>query len=107
MIVLDSLADLEAFVFFNQELEVLVCHMKQHVLDVMDLFLSFLREVEKKKDHNILALMLDPKFKSMRLVSIYMGHDNGAILVVAYDELVLLPLLMEVYKSSLPFVEEP
>lgn len=51
--------------------------------------------------------MLDPKFKSMRLVSIYMGHENAAILAVAYDELVLLPLLMEVYKSSLPFVEKP
>jgi hypothetical protein len=106
VIVLDSLANLEAFVFFNQKLEVFLHHMKQYVLDVMYLFLSFLREVEKKNDHNIFALML-PKFKFMRLVSIYMGHDNATILVVAYDELVLLPLLMEVYKSSLPFVEEP
>jgi hypothetical protein len=43
----------------------------------------------------------------MCVVNIYMGHDNATILVVTYDELVLLPLLMEVYKSSLPFVEEP
>ncbi len=57
MIVLDRLVDLEAFVFFYQELEVFVHHMKQ-VLDVMDLFFSFFYEVEKKKDHNILALML-------------------------------------------------
>jgi hypothetical protein len=28
-------------------------------------------------------------------------------IVVAYDELVLLPLLMQVYKLPLPFVEEP
>jgi hypothetical protein len=70
-------------------------------------FPFFLHEVEKRKYHNIFALMLDPKFKSMRLVSIYMGHDNATIIVVAYDELVLLSLLMEVYKSSLPFVEEP
>jgi hypothetical protein len=38
-------------------LEVFVRHMKQQVLDVMDLFFSFFYEVEKKKDHNILALM--------------------------------------------------
>ncbi len=43
----------------------------------------------------------------MCLVSIYVGHENATIIVVAYDELVLLPLLMQVYKLSLPFVEEP
>jgi hypothetical protein len=36
-----------------------------------------------------------------------MGHENTTILIDAYDEHVLLPLTMQVYKSSLPFVEKP
>ncbi len=36
---------------------------------------------------------------------LYMGCENTTILIAAYDEQVLLPLLMEVYKSSLPFLK--
>jgi hypothetical protein len=34
-----------------------------------------------------------------------MGHENTTILIIAYDEQMLLPLLMEVYKSSLTFLK--
>jgi hypothetical protein len=30
--------------------------------------------------------MLDPRYKSMRLVTIYLGHEAAAILVIDYDE---------------------
>ncbi len=56
--------------------------------------------------HNILALMWDPKFKSMCLLCIYVGHENALVLIAAYDEQTLLPLLMEVYKSSMPLIEK-
>jgi hypothetical protein len=35
----------------------------------------------------MLALMLDPKFKTMQLVTTYLSHKN-----VVYDEELLLPL---------------
>ncbi len=50
--------------------------------------------------------MLNPRFKSMCLVCIYVGHENALVIVVAYDEQILLPLLMEVYKSSMPLIEK-
>lgn len=37
----------------------------------------------------------------------FLGHKNVVVLVIAYDEEVLLPLLMEVYNSPLPLIEEP
>lgn len=40
MTIPNNLVGLKAFVFFYQELEVFVCHMK-HVLDVVDPFLFF------------------------------------------------------------------
>lgn len=51
--------------------------------------------------------MLDPIFKSMHIMNTYASYENTTISVAAYDEPMLLPLLMKVYKSSLPFVNEP
>jgi len=65
----------------------------------------FLLEI-LKMCYNILALMLDPRFKSTCLVCTYVGHENASVLVVAYDEQMLLSLLMEVYKSSMPLIEK-
>jgi hypothetical protein len=40
---------------------------------VLDFFLSFLRTYEGKKIHNMLSLMLNPKFKNLHLVFSYVG----------------------------------
>ncbi len=48
----------------------------------------------------MLFLMLDPK--NMHLVITYLGHEVIATLVANYDEQLLLPLLLEAYKSLLP-----
>jgi len=34
------------------------------------------------------------------------GHENASVLVVTYNEQMLLPLLTEVYKSSMPLIEK-
>jgi hypothetical protein len=56
----------------------------------------------KKKNLNMLALMLDPKYKNMCLVITYLGCEVAATLVANYDEQLLLPLLLEAYKGLLP-----
>ncbi len=48
--------------------------------------------------------MLDPRYKSMCLVKTYVGCDNVIVLVVEYDQELLLLLLMEVYKLSMPII---
>jgi hypothetical protein len=45
--------------------------------------------------------MLDPKYKSMCLVTNYLGDEATTTLVADYDEQ-LLPLLLEAYKGLLP-----
>jgi hypothetical protein len=54
----------------------------------------------------MLALMLDPIYKYMHLVMIYVGLDNVTTLVVEYDQELLLPLLMEVYKLLMLIIVE-
>jgi hypothetical protein len=54
----------------------------------------------------MLAIMLNPMFKNMCLVTSYVGHDNVANLVINYNSKLLLPLLVEFYKSLMPFAIE-
>jgi len=76
--------------------KIMVC-MKHEIIRSLNPFNSFLHVFRKKKGHNILGLMLDPKFK-FRLVSNNLRCDRVAILVTQYDELLLFPLLVESYK---------
>jgi hypothetical protein len=50
----------------------------------------------------MLALMLDPRFKSMQLGTMYLGRENAVAVVAKYDEKLLLPLLMEANKLLMP-----
>jgi len=46
----------------------------------------------------MLVLMLNPRFKSLQLVTNYIGHDKTSALVVQYDVGLLLLLLIQCYK---------
>jgi hypothetical protein len=46
----------------------------------------------------MLALMFDPRSKSMHLVTMFLGCENTTIIIVKYDENLLVPLLMEANK---------
>ncbi len=44
---------------------------------MIDYSLSFLTRYDEKKVHNMLALMLDPKFKILKLIFYFIGHEHG------------------------------
>ncbi len=69
---------------FDYELKKLIFHMQHQVLEVLMPFIYFIHGFFLKP-HNMLAFMLDPKYKSMCLVIIYLGHEV-VILVADYDE---------------------
>lgn len=48
------------------------------MLNILQYFFSFLHGFDRKNNHNILALMLDLKFKSMQLVTSYLGRENAS-----------------------------
>jgi hypothetical protein len=50
----------------------------------------------------MLALMLDPRFKCMCLVTMSLSRENAIAVVVEYDENLLLPLIMEANKLLMP-----
>jgi hypothetical protein len=55
------------------ELSLIVSNIKREVCGVFYSFLSFLKTIEEKIAHNMLSLMLDPRFKSSRLTFSFVG----------------------------------
>jgi hypothetical protein len=50
--------------------------------------------IAKKKAHNMLALMLDPKYKSMHLLTSYLGHEVIASSVIDYNEKIIVAFVV-------------
>ncbi len=59
------------------ELICLAPNIKKEVCGVLDSFLSFLKKFDKRKTHNMLALMLDPRFNSLCLMFSFIDRDQG------------------------------
>jgi hypothetical protein len=53
------------------ELFLFASNIKREVRVILDSFLSILRRFEERKVHNMLSLMLDPRFTSLCLVSLF------------------------------------
>jgi hypothetical protein len=79
---LEDLIDDDSIVTF--ELSLLASNIKRKVCGVLDSFISFLKKYEKKKTHN-LSLMLDPRFKSLRLVSYGIGQKHPLLKCMISD----------------------
>jgi hypothetical protein len=87
------------------ELICLASNIKKEICGVLDSLFSFLKRFNERKTHNVLVLMLDTKFKSLRLVSSSIGRDQGVIIVVEqYDTMSLYPMLMKCYYQLHPLM---
>ncbi len=57
------------------ELICLASNIRKEVCGVLDSLFSFLKKFDERKSHNMLILMLDLRFKSLSLMSSFIGHD--------------------------------
>jgi hypothetical protein len=67
-------------IIFNG-LSLLASNIKREVINVLDYFFSFLKKYENKKAHNMIYLMLNPRFKSFHIISSFVGKEQGVALV--------------------------
>jgi hypothetical protein len=80
---------------FANELTLLASNIRKEVCDLLIFFLSFLRKYKEKKTHNMVPLMLDPRFKSLHIISSFVGRDQEVV-VKEYDEKSLYLMLVNV-----------
>jgi hypothetical protein len=50
------------------ELKTFVKNIEKKIIGVINFFISFLKTYDERKTHNMQALMLDPRFKSFKLI---------------------------------------
>jgi hypothetical protein len=70
----ESLMEDDSIIFY--ELFLLASKIKREVINVLDSFISFLKKYENRKAHNMILKMLDPRFKSLRIVSSFVGGSK-------------------------------
>jgi len=63
------------------ELICLTSNIRKVVCKVLDSFLSFLKKYDERNTPNMLALMLNPRFKDFHLVSLFIGCDQEVAIV--------------------------
>ncbi len=84
------------------ELSLFAFNIKKEVCGVLDSFFSFLKNYEEKKPHNMLSLMLHTQFKSLCLVSSFVGREQGISIVQEYDKKFLQPMFLKCYDHLHP-----
>jgi hypothetical protein len=84
------------------ELSCLASNIKKKVLDY---FISFFKKYEEKKSHNIFFKMLNPRFKTLCLVSTLIAHEQGKAIVEEYDKKSMSPMFLKYFYHLHPLVE--
>ncbi len=98
----ESLIEDDSIIF--DELSLLASNIKREVMNVLDSFISFLKKYENKKVQNMISLMLDPRFKSFRIISSFVKKEQGVALVKEYDRKSLYPMLVKCHEHLHPMV---
>jgi hypothetical protein len=88
----------------NDELSLLTSNIRREVIDVLNFFLSLLKVYDKRKAHNMVSLMLDPRYKSFCILSSFVGREQGVALVDEYDKKSLYPMLVKCHEHLHPLV---
>jgi hypothetical protein len=70
----------------------------KEVINVLYSFLSFLKKYENKKAHNMIFLMLNRRFKSLRIISSFAGREQGVVIVEEYDRKPLYLMLAKCHE---------
>jgi hypothetical protein len=97
---MESLMDDDSIV--NDELFLLASNIRREVINLLDSFLSFLKVYDKRKCHNMTSLMLNPRYKSLRIVSSFVGREQRVVLVEEYDRKSLYHMLVKCHEHLHP-----
>jgi xanthine dehydrogenase molybdopterin-binding subunit B len=75
------------------------CQHTRGSSSVLRPFLDFMDCFKLSKAHNMVVLMLDPRFKDLSIVGNYVGHSFAIWIVVAYDTKFILLTLKTLYQK--------
>ncbi len=74
-------------------------NMQKQVAFVLRPFLDFVDCFKLSKVHDMVVLMLDPRFKDLSLIGNYVGHSFVIGIFATYDREFLLPTFKTLYQK--------
>jgi hypothetical protein len=77
-------------------------NIKKEVIGVIDFFLTFLTKYNERRMHNMLALLLDPIFKS--LIYSFIGCEHRVAIAKEYDRKSWFLMLLKSYHNLHPLL---
>jgi hypothetical protein len=86
------------------ELGLLASNIKRDVYNVLDVFLSFKKIFDERKTYNLLALMLDQRYKNLRIVFTFVGKELGIAIAKTYDKKTFFPMVLKTHQFLHPLV---
>ncbi len=96
---------MDDYSIINDELSLLVSNIRREVITVLDFFFSFLKVYDKRKTHNMISLMLDPRYKSLCIVCSFVRREQGVAIVEEYDRTSLYPMLVKCHEHLCALVK--
>ncbi len=90
--------------FVNDELSLLASNIRREVINVLGFFFSFLKVYDKRKAHNMISLMLNPRYKNLCIKFSFIGREQGAALINEYDKKSLYFMLVKCHEHLHPLV---
>jgi hypothetical protein len=84
------------------EFETLAKNITKEVIGVIFFLHSFLTRYYKRRRNNMLALILDPRFKSLKVIFFLIGCEHGVAIVEKYDRKSLFSMFLIYYHHLHP-----
>jgi len=88
----------------TSELAFMTSSIKREVSWASDSFFSFLTKYENRKAYYMISLMLDVKFKSLCMVSSFVGQEQSVNLVEVHDKESLYSMLVKCHEHLHPLI---
>jgi hypothetical protein len=83
---------------FDAKLEILYVRMAHEAICVLQPFLDFCDKFDASMVHNMLALILDPKIKTLKCVTTLIRRDKAQTIVDEYDSKILFSMVVMMFK---------
>jgi hypothetical protein len=65
-------------------------------------FLFFKKKFDERKTYNLLASMLDPRYKNLEIVSSFVGKELGIVIAKAYNKKTFFPMVLKTHQFLHP-----
>ncbi len=94
----NNMVDDEIGAYSNVEMENFVINVKRQIICVLNPFLSYLQKFESKMSHNMLCFMLNPQYKNLPFIFLFIGHDTIILIINEYDTKPFIIMMLKCYQ---------